>query len=173
MANKVNNRFFGPTGGSPSTLPIRFKTGGTVYEGYVVNQVGARRFKCADTDTPVQDEDIVSGTQYVIANVDNGTDFTLYGALDNKIGRIFTATSNGTAVGDGYAYKVVIGKLVAGTNMDPANNGEATLVGHINGSQPVTLSKINYRTAVDFSGNRYKWSLSDDSSQTLIILTAI
>lgn len=172
MANKVNKRFFGPTGGSPATLPIRFKTGGTVYEGYVVNQVGARRFKCADTDTVIQDENIVAGNQYVIVSI-GGTDFTQFGALDNKVGRIFTATTNGAALGNGTVYQVVVGKLVQGTNMDPVNNGEATLVGLIDGSQPVTLSKINFRTAADFNGRRFKWSLSDDSSQTLIILTAI
>jgi hypothetical protein len=51
MANKINNRYFGATGSAATPhLPIRFKTGGTVYEGYIVKQKGARRFKCSSDD---------------------------------------------------------------------------------------------------------------------------
>lgn len=63
-------------------------------------------------------------------------------------------------------------KIVQGTNMDPVNDGEMTIIGLLNGS-PVALKKINFRTAADFSGNRYKWTLQDDSTATLLILTAI
>jgi hypothetical protein len=122
MANKLSKRYFGATGSAATPhLPIRFKSGGTVYEGFIVNQVSARRFKCS--------------------------------------------TDNGTTA-------VEICKLVAGTNSDPANNGEATLVGMLNGS-PKTLRKINFRTVADFNSVRYKWTLSDDSTETLLILTAI
>jgi hypothetical protein len=170
MANKLNNRYFGQTGGSPSTIPIRVFNG-TAKEGYIVNQVGARRFKCAD-DTVVQDEDIVLGNQYVIVSV-GGTDFTQFGALDNKVGRIFTATAAGAALGNGTVYQLITAKLVQGTNSDPTVANTATLVGINATGNPVTLKKINYRTCADFNGNRYKWSLSDDSTQTLLILTAI
>lgn len=128
MANKLSKRFFGATGAGTGTnrfagnkLPIRFKSGGTVYEGFIVNQVSARRFKCS-----------------------------------NDAGSV-----------------VAIAKLVQGTNSDPVNDNEATLVG-INGSgQPVTLKKINFRTVADFNSNRYKWTLSDDSTETLLVLTLI
>ena len=63
-------------------------------------------------------------------------------------------------------------KIVQGTNMDPTVAGTMTLIGLLNGS-PVALKKINFRTAADFSGNRYKWTLQDDSTATLLILTAI
>jgi len=63
-------------------------------------------------------------------------------------------------------------KIVQGTNMDPTVAGTMTVIGMLNGS-PVALKKLNDRTAADFSGVRYKWSLSDDSTQTLLILTAI
>lgn len=123
MANKLSKRFFGATGGSPAKLPIRFKSGGTVYEGFIVNQVSARRFKCS--------------------------------------------TDDGTTA-------VEVCKLVEGTNSDPVNNGEATLVGiNAAGGNPVTLRKINFRTVADFNSNRYKWTLSDDSTETLLVLTAI
>jgi hypothetical protein len=172
MANKLNNRYFGQTGTSTPTIPVRVYNG-SAKEGYIVNQVGARRFKIAD-DTAIQDEDIVAGNQYVIVSI-GGTDFTQFGAVDNKVGRLFTAKTNGAALGNGTVYQVITAKLVQGTNSDPTAANTATLVGILAGAgqRPITLKKINYRTAVDFSGNRYKWSLSDDSTQTLLILTAI
>lgn len=122
MANRLSKKYFGATGSASTPhLPIRFKSGGTVYEGFIINQVSARRFKCS--------------------------------------------TDNGTTA-------IEICKLVQGTNSDPVNNSEATLVGFLNGA-PIALRKINFRTAADFSGNRYKWTLSDDSTETLIILTSI
>jgi len=119
MANKLPKRLFGATGTAATPhIPVRFKSS-SVYEGYIVNQVGARRFKCS-----------------------------------NDAGSV-----------------TAICKIVQGTNMDPANNNEMTIVGLLNGS-PVALKKLNFRTAADFNGNRYKWSLSDDSTETLLILTA-
>jgi len=122
MANKLSKKYFGATGSAATPhLPIRFKSGGTVYEGFIVNQVSARRFKCS--------------------------------------------TDDGTTA-------VAICKLVAGTNSDPVNNNEATLIGLLNGA-PISLRKINFRTTSDFNGARYKWTLSDDSTETLIILTQV
>lgn len=122
MANKLSKKFFGATGSAATPhLPIRFKSAGTVHEGFIVNQVSARRFKCSTDDTTTA---------------------------------------------------VEICKLVAGTNSDPVNNGEATLVGMLNGT-PVTLKKINLRTTCDFASRRFKWTLSDDSTETLLILTLI
>ena len=129
MGRPLNKRYFGTTGTGTGTglltgnnLPIRFKTGGTVYEGFIVKQVGSRRFKCS---------------------TDDGT----------------------TAVA-----KCL---LTAGTNSDPVNNGEATLVGLLNGSQPISIRELTNRIAIDFSSNRYKWTLADDSTETLLILTAM
>jgi hypothetical protein len=169
MANKVNNRYFGQTGSAASpTIPIRVYNG-SAKEGYIVNQVGARTFKCAD-DTSVNDEDMVVGAQYVIVSAGN-TDWAACGAVDNKVGRLFTATAAGS--GTGTAYRVIKAKLVEGTNSDPTVANTATLVGINATGNPVVLRKLNYRTASDFNGNRYKWTLSDDSTQTLILLTAI
>ena len=175
MANKLSKRYFGQTGSASTPhIPIRVYNG-SAKEGYIVNQVGARRFKCAD-DTAVQDEDIVAGNQYVIVTV-AGSDFTQMGALDNAVGRVFTATVSGSdpsiTLGNGTVYRVITATLVQGTNSDPTAANTATLVGINSTGNPVTLKKINFRTCVDFNGNRYKWSLSDDSTQTLLLLTAI
>ena len=174
MANKLSKRYFGQTGvdaiaatNTGPKIPIRVYNG-SAKEGYIVDQKGARTFKCAD-DTTVNDEDMVVGAQYVIVSVGT-TDWVACGAVDAKVGRLFTATAAGS--GSGTAYRVIKAKLVQGTNNDPTVANTATLVGTTAGG-PVTLKKINFRTAVDFSGNRYKWSLSDDSSQTLLLLTQI
>jgi hypothetical protein len=177
MANKVNNRYFGQTGvDATPKFPIRVYNG-SAKEGYIVNQVGARRFKCADDTTTYTDgtNALTVGSQYVIVSVGN-SNFAEIGARANAAGIVFTATATATTGGTtGTVYEVITAKLVAGTASDPTTANTATLVGIVAGAgqRPVTLKKINYRTAVDFSGNRYKWALSDDSSQTLLILTAM
>jgi hypothetical protein len=51
--------------------------------------------------------------------------------------------------------------------------GEMVIVGYINGSQKVRLRELTNRIATDFNSVRYKWSLSDDSSTTILILTTM
>jgi hypothetical protein len=127
MGRPINKRWFGTTGTGTGTglftgnnLPIRFKTGGNVIEGFISKQKGSRRFLCSN--------DAGSTTAVCL--------------------------------------------LTAGTNSDPVNNGEATLVGLLNGS-PISIRRLTNRVAIDFSSNRYKWTLTDDSSETLLILTAM
>lgn len=52
-------------------------------------------------------------------------------------------------------------------------SGEGALIGVIIGVGTVALKKITTHVAHDFSGNRYSWVLQDDSTATLLILTAI
>jgi hypothetical protein len=64
------------------------------------------------------------------------------------------------------------GVLVSGT---PAANGEIRIQGYLssNSGQAVSIAKLTKRMATDFSGNKYKWRLDNDSSNDYIILTAI
>ena len=126
MGRPINKRWFGTTGTGTGTgkftgnnLPIRFKLGGTVYEGYITKQTGSNRYR---------------------VSTDDGT----------------------TATGTVYLKNAIL----------PANNGEAALVGFFNGSATL-IRDLRSRIAIDYSGVRYKWTLSDDSTETLIILTAI
>jgi len=128
MGRPINKRYFGATGTGTGTglltgnnLPIRFKTGGNVIEGFISKQTGSRSFLCS-----------------------------------NDAGSV-------TA-------KCV---LTAGTSSDPVNNGDAVLLGLLNGSQPISIRRLTNRIAIDFSSNRYKWTLADDSTETLLILTAM
>ena len=128
MGRPINKRYFGATGTGTGTglltgnnLPIRFKSGGTVYEGFIVKQVGSCRFLCSN--------DAASVTAKCV--------------------------------------------LTAGTSSDPVNNGDAVLLGLLNGSRPISIRRLTNRIAIDFSSNRYKWTLTDDSTETLLILTAM
>ncbi len=127
MGRPVNKRWFGATGTGTgaglftgNNLPIRFKLGGTVYEGYITKQTGSRRYK---------------------VSTDDGT----------------------TATGSVY--------LTNATT--PASNGDAALVGIVTGGGAVTIRKLTNRVATGYNGVRYTWNLSDDSTETLIRLTAI
>jgi len=56
--------------------------------------------------------------------------------------------------------------------ISPSAEFEASLIGIAPGSSPRIISKIHNRTAVDFDGNRYTWECQDDSTESLMILTA-
>lgn len=127
MGRPINKRWFGATGTGTGTglftgnnLPIRFKLGGTVYEGYITKQTGSNRYK---------------------VSTDDGT----------------------TATGTVYLKNA----------LTPANNGDGALVGINGGGRPVPIRDLRSRIAIDFDGVRYKWTLQDDSTETLIRLTAI
>ena len=65
-----------------------------------------------------------------------------------------------------------VGKLVA---TQPDADGEIRLLGSTNGQTPgtVAIAKITKRVATDFSGNRYKWYLDNDSSADVLVLVPI
>ena len=65
-----------------------------------------------------------------------------------------------------------VGKLVVG---QPAANGEIRILGSTTGQTPGTtaIAKLTKRLAYDFSGNKYKWYLDNDSSADVLVLIAI
>lgn len=126
MGRPLNKRWFGTTGTGTGTglytgnnIPIRFKLGGVVYEGYILKQVGSSRYK---------------------VSTDDGT--------------------------------TAVGRAVLKNAITPASNGDAALVGLYNG-QAVPIRRLYNRHAHDFNGRHFKWTLSDDSTETLLILTLI
>ena len=60
-------------------------------------------------------------------------------------------------------------------NATPSADGEMTIIGFVNGSgdAPVKLNKLQKRTAIDWNGNRYTWTMNNDSTNDYIVLTAI
>jgi len=53
--------------------------------------------------------------------------------------------------------------------------GQVVVLGYTNAGADISVAiqKLNKRTAIDFSGNRYTWFLVNDSSEDYIQLTAI
>jgi hypothetical protein len=50
--------------------------------------------------------------------------------------------------------------------------GQMVIIGHYNG-QSKTIRSLTNKLATDFNSVRYKWTLSDDSTTSLLTLTAI
>jgi len=66
-----------------------------------------------------------------------------------------------------------VARLVTGT---PAAEYEMRIRGSTSGmldANLVSIRKLTKRIAIDFSGNRYKWFLENDSSADYIVLTAL
>jgi hypothetical protein len=130
---------------------------------YIIKQKGARRYLVADVSA-VNDEDIVAGSSYVIASLGT-TDWAALGCPGTAfVGKVFRAKIAGSGLTTtGTAQIVQVAKIV---NAEPAAAGEMRLRGFLNGdpAQPITLRKLNKRTATSFAGARYTWLLNDDST---------
>ena len=56
MGRPLNSRFFGATGdNTQATIPIRFQSGGSVIEGYILSQRGVNKFNCSNDAGSVTD----------------------------------------------------------------------------------------------------------------------
>ena len=88
---------------------------------------------------------------------------------------ISTATDEFTEaekVGSITGTNLKVGKLVA---TQPDANGEIRILGSTTGQTPGTtaIAKLTKRIATDFSGNRYKWYLDNDSSADVLVLIPV
>lgn len=54
----------------------------------------------------------------------------------------------------------------------PDAYGECAVVGMLDGS-PVIIKKLRNKTVIDWYNNRYTWEVQDDSSESILVLTAI
>ena len=120
MGRPVNKRYFGTTGGAAATVPIRFQSGGTVYEGKILSQRATNKFNCSDDGDSVTE--------------------------------VCTLTSDGSA---------------------PNANGECQIIGIASGGDAIAIKKMYNRTCVDYDNNRYTWTAEDDSTESLLRLTAL
>ena len=50
---------------------------------------------------------------------------------------------------------------------------ECSIVGIAAGGSPKLIKKMFNRTCVDWDDNRYTWEVQDDSTESLLVLTAI
>jgi hypothetical protein len=119
--------------------------------GYILRQKGKRKFLVADSTT-LQDEDIVAGLTYRITSV-SGTDWTQYGAgPDAAVGKIFTATINGSdaVLDDGTVNLVGTCKTANLANTSLTVN-TMNLVATKDPSGTVNLDSMTSKHAIDFT----------------------
>ena len=51
--------------------------------------------------------------------------------------------------------------------------GEMTIVGYTTGGSAKIIRELTNRVATDFNGVRYKWSVSDDSTTSVLVLSSM
>ena len=109
---------------------------------------------------------------YTGANVGVRVDAFFGGSLRNDVFIINQKRAKAYQVQDKSDGAQAVCKLVSGT---PAANGQMRMVGLVNGvgSAVTSIAKLGKRVAIDYSGNRYTWFLSNDSSGDYITLVPI
>lgn len=74
---------------------------------------------------------------------------------------------------DGSGLAATIGICTLVDKAVPSDD-EMVLRGYVAGSgDGVNIRKVQNRTMIDFNNNRYTWSISDDSTANVLVLTAI
>jgi hypothetical protein len=185
MGRPVNKRYFGklPDADDPTLAPTSGDTFfnleanvqiGSAAEstiGYILAQKGPNKFLVAN-GVIVNDESIVFSppTKYVI-NAVGDTDWASVGVNGPAyVGRVFISAAAGS--GTGTVRLAGTCKLVDAPDGSLGAN-EMSIMGQLTNGTQIRLKKLYNRIAIDFSGNRYKWTIQDDSSVTALILTAI
>jgi hypothetical protein len=69
----------------------------------------------------------------------------------------------------------LVDKFGDGSSAVTLNAGEMVIIGYreIEDQQAVTIRSLTNRVATDFDGRRYKWSLSDDSTTSILVLSSM
>lgn len=105
MGRPINKRFFG-TSASEGDIRVRFKTGGTEYNGYIVRQKGSKKFVVTDggsntatcTLTNKADASLDNGEMTIKGRIDAGT----VGFVSKIDGRTCVlVNTSGTTIGSG------------------------------------------------------------------------
>ena len=92
-----------------------------------------------------------------------GTDFEGY--IISQKGRDTFKVSN-----DG---DTVQGECTLVDKLTGHDDGEMSIVGIVDGGDAITIQKITAHRAVGYNGTVYTWAVADDSSESLLRLTAI
>ena len=92
----------------------------------------------------------------------SGTDFEGY-IVNQKGSKTFTVSNDGNTLQ---------GECVLVNKITGHAAGEMSIVGLADGSAKA-IQKITAHKAVDYDGVVYSWAVADDSSESLLILTAL
>ena len=108
----------------------------------------------------------------VASNAETASGYIIRQRSSNKflVNDLKTGTKRSTAgSGTGNVGVCTLVNGVAGS----LNANEMTIQGRKSDGQYVNIKKLYNRTARDFSNNKYKWTITDDSTETTLQLTAI
>ena len=95
------------------------------------------------------------------------TKFKVNDTLDGTAVNVDGTKVDGTVGTGNVGFCVLVDKDV------PADN-EMVIKGYVSETgDGVNIRKLHNRTMIDFDNNRYTWEIQDDSTQTLLVLTAI
>ena len=121
---------------------------------------------------PLDDGTNITINAQVGSNAESQTGYIIRQRSSNKF--LVNDTKDGTKTipsGSGTG-NVSVCTLVDKVDGDLAAN-EMSIMGYVNGGSQVRIKKFYNRTCRDFSNNRYKWVVQNDSTASLLILTAI
>jgi len=150
----------GNTGQAGNQVLARVKIGAQAEaNGYIIRQKGKRKFLVGST-TSIQDENIVAGTTYVITSLGT-TDWSYFGVKSPVVGRVFTATVDGTGLTTtGVVNRVGICTLANTANTSLAANTMTVTCTFANTSTFRAATLTNH-WVTNFSGVKY---IADNAS---------
>lgn len=125
-------------------------TASTPDNGYILRQKGKKKFLVARNQT-LNDESIATGGVYYITSVSD-TDWAALGAgPDASVGKIFTATADGTGLStDGTVYAVGVCTLTEAAQADLTRNQMSLIVDKASGTDTYA-STVTDRFVLDFT----------------------
>jgi hypothetical protein len=120
--------------------------------------------------------------------LDDGTNITINCQVASN-----TESATGYIIRQRSSNKFLVNDLKNGTKTTPSGSGtgnvgvctlvdkadgaldanEMSIMGYVTNGSQVRIKKLYNRTCRDFSNNRYKWVVQNDSTASLLVLTAI
>jgi hypothetical protein len=67
----------------------------------------------------------------------------------------------------------LVNKVYDGSSAVVLAEGEMVIIGYTTGGQAKAIQKMTNKVATDFDSVRYKWSVSDDSTTSVLVLTTM
>jgi hypothetical protein len=167
MGRPLNKKFFGAN--ADNNLKVQFHNGTTSVKGYIVKQLGNKKFKCEDVNgntaicrlVTKNSADLAAGEMSITVKYDDGTVRHVYKIAAHRIS-VNPVTNNNTTVGmttAGWSFSTSTSDQrwqieEAGTNA--AMSGSVDLEGDdINGDYPVPGSGTFKSAATALSGVTY------------------
>lgn len=119
---------------------------------FILRQKGKKKFLIA-REQNIQDEFVVAGGTYYIQSLGNTNWQALGAGPDAAVGKIFTASTNGTGLGtDGYAFVVGVCTLTNAAEADLTRGQMSIVVDKASGTDTYAASVTDH-FAVDFTDN--------------------